>query len=41
MSTENVIRILSEFRKDHIISIEGKNITIHDADRLKRIYDLG
>lgn len=41
MSTENVIRILSEFRKDNIISIEGKNITVHDPARLKRIYELG
>lgn len=41
MSTENVIRILSEFRKDSIISIEGKNIHIHDAERLRRIYELG
>jgi CRP/FNR family transcriptional regulator len=41
MSTENVIRILSEFRKDDIITIEGKNITIHDLERLKRIYELG
>lgn len=41
MSTENVIRILSEFRKDHIISIEGKNIVLHDPERLKRIYELG
>lgn len=41
MSTENVIRILSEFRKDKIISIDGKKITIHDHDRLKRIYELG
>ncbi len=41
MSTENVIRILSEFRKDNIISIEGKQITIHDLERLKRIYQLG
>ncbi|MFO8236283.1 MAG: Crp/Fnr family transcriptional regulator [Bacteroidales bacterium] len=41
MSTENVIRILSEFRKDNIITIEGKNITIHDTERLRRIYELG
>jgi len=41
MSTENVIRILSEFRKDNILSIEGKHITIHAPERLQRIYDLG
>jgi CRP/FNR family transcriptional regulator len=41
MSTENVIRILSEFRKDKIIGIEGKNITVLDPERLRRIYTLG
>jgi CRP/FNR family transcriptional regulator len=41
MSTENVIRILSEFRKDDILTIEGKYIKILDPDRLQRIYDLG
>ena len=41
MSTENVIRILSEFREDGLIGIKGKNIRIKDADRLNRIYELG
>lgn len=41
MSTENVIRILSEFRKDGLIDIEGKNILIKEPERLQRIYDLG
>ncbi|HAN19135.1 MAG: hypothetical protein A2X13_02420 [Bacteroidetes bacterium GWC2_33_15] len=41
MSTENVIRVLSEFRKDKIIQIEGKNIEILDIKRLEKIYDLG
>lgn len=41
MSTENVIRVLSEFRKDGLIQIEGKNIEINDVGRLQRIYDLG
>ena len=41
MSTENVIRILSEFRKDKVIDIEGKLIRILDPERLQRIYDLG
>lgn len=41
MSTENVIRILSEFRKDGLIDIEGKKMSIKDHARLKRIYDLG
>src|SRR6056297_3367812 len=41
MSTENVIRVLSEFRKDGLIQIEGKNIIINDMERLQKIYDLG
>jgi CRP/FNR family transcriptional regulator len=41
MSTENVIRALSEFRKDGLIQIEGKSIEINDIDRLQKIYDLG
>ncbi|MFC2103794.1 Crp/Fnr family transcriptional regulator [Bacteroidota bacterium] len=41
MSTENVIRVLSEFRKDKLIQIEGKNIEITDIKRLEKIYELG
>lgn len=41
MSTENVIRVLSEFRKDKLIQIEGKNIEIVDIKRLEKIYELG
>lgn len=41
MSTENVIRVLSEFRKDRLIQIEGKNIEIIDIKRLEKIYELG
>lgn len=41
MSTENVIRVLSEFRKDKLIQIEGKNIEILDIKKLEKIYDLG
>jgi len=41
MTTENVIRILSEFKKEDIIRIEGKEIEILDADRLKMINDRG
>lgn len=41
MTTENVIRILSEFRKDRIISISGKQIVILDPDRLDKICHLG
>ncbi len=41
MRTENVIRILSEFRRDGIIKIEGKNIEIADLQRLVRISEFG
>ncbi|MBI9054989.1 MAG: Crp/Fnr family transcriptional regulator [Bacteroidales bacterium] len=41
MSTENVIRVLSEFRKDKLIQIEGKNIEIVDIKKLERIYEFG
>lgn len=41
MTTENVIRILSEFRKDNIIGISGKTIEIKDMKRLQTICDLG
>jgi CRP/FNR family transcriptional regulator len=41
MSTENVIRVLSEFRKDKLIQIEGKSIEILDIMRLEKIYALG
>lgn len=35
MSTENVIRILSEFRNDQIIQIEGKQIRILNPEKLR------
>uniref|UniRef100_UPI0032174471 Crp/Fnr family transcriptional regulator n=1 Tax=uncultured Draconibacterium sp. TaxID=1573823 RepID=UPI0032174471 len=41
MTTENVIRTLSEFRKDKIIKIFGKDILISDKKRLKNISDFG
>jgi CRP-like cAMP-binding protein len=41
MTTENVIRALSEFRKDQIINIKGKTIEILDAKRLQKISELG
>ena len=37
MTTENVIRILSEFRKDGIIQITGKTITIKKFELLEQI----
>lgn len=41
MTTENVIRTLSEFRKDEIISIDNKTITILDFERLQNIDKTG
>lgn len=41
MSTENVIRTLSEFRKEEIIGIFGKHIEIIDYNKLRTISDLG
>lgn len=41
MTTENVIRALSEFRKDRIIKIYGKDIQIVDMKRLETISELG
>ena len=39
MTTENVIRALSELRKDGIIKIYGKTIEIADTERLKKINE--
>ena len=41
MSVENVIRTISEFRKDKIINIFGKKIEIVDLKSLERISLLG
>ncbi len=41
MTTENTIRTLSEFRKDRIISMDGKTITILDYDRLVKVGKKG
>ena len=41
MRTENVVRILSEFRKDQLIGIEGKKIKIMDRTMLEKISELG
>jgi len=40
MTVENVIRTLSELRKDGIIKISGPNIDIVDEERLTRISEL-
>lgn len=41
MTTENVIRILSEFRKDKIIKINGKTIEIINPEILRKICEVG
>lgn len=41
MTTENVIRVLSEFRKDQIIGIDGKEISILKKDSLKQLSEFG
>jgi len=41
MTTENVIRTLSEFRKDDILKIYGKTIQIVNMDTLKSIAEFG
>jgi CRP/FNR family transcriptional regulator len=40
MTTENVIRTLSDLRKDKIIKINGKLIEIVDLERLNKICEL-
>ena len=41
MTTENVIRTLSEFRRDKLIKINGKEIEIADYDTLEKISNFG
>ncbi len=41
MTTENTIRTLSEFRKDGIISMNGKVLKILDYKRLEGISNTG
>ena len=41
MTTENVIRTMSEFRKDKIIRINGREIEIMDIESLDRISSFG
>ncbi len=41
MTPENVIRTLSEFRKDGILKIYGKTIEIVNTEMLKQISNLG
>ncbi len=41
MTPENVIRILSEFRRDGIVNVRGKHIEILNMSLLSKIRDLG
>ena len=41
MTPENVIRILSEFRRDDLVSVKGKHIEIQNRKLLEKIRDLG
>jgi len=41
MTPENVIRIISEFKKDNLINVRGKHVEILNMDMLKKISDLG
>ncbi len=41
VTPENLSNILKKFRDDKIISVDGKSITIHDRDLLKKISNAG
>ena len=41
MTPENVIRILSEFRRDDLVYVKGKHIEIQNRKLLEKIRDLG
>jgi CRP/FNR family transcriptional regulator len=41
ISKESTIKLLTEFKNEGIININGKNITILDSDKLKEISRLG
>ena len=41
MSTEGAVRILSEFDKDSIIELKGKDIIILDMEKLTKISKSG
>ena len=38
-ATESVIRLLSEFKKDNLIELEGKRIILKDRKGLARLSD--
>jgi CRP/FNR family transcriptional regulator len=41
LTPESVIRILSKFKNDNLIQIDGKMIKILDMEKLKQISDYG
>jgi len=41
MTPENVIRIISEFKKDGLIKVRGKHVEIINMEMLHKIKDLG
>ena len=41
ISKESTVKLLTEFKNDGIIDIEGKNITVKDHDKLKKISKQG
>jgi len=41
MTTENTIRTMSEFRKDGLIDMDGKNLSIIDYPRFLKVCEMG
>jgi CRP/FNR family transcriptional regulator len=41
ISEENTVRLLTEFSKENIISLKGREIEIHDMPLLKKISEVG
>jgi CRP/FNR family transcriptional regulator, polysaccharide utilization system transcription regulator len=41
ISEENTVRLLTEFSRENIISIKGRDIEIHDMPLLKKISEVG
>jgi len=41
ISEENTVRLLTEMRKEGIITLEGRQVSINDKNLLKKISDLG
>lgn len=41
LRTENVIRVISEFRKDNLLYINGKSVVINNMEELEKISRIG